>query len=163
MIRPLRQYHRRLVMALGIFLPVAFALGIAARKVVPTATFLPAALVGAPRLFEAVEWERADLFAKSPVPVQLLREQTNSGQFAFDLTAPKDFVKPDLLVYWVEGNPKNARVLPANAILLGTFGATTLPLPDGVTHSGGALLLYSLANNEIIEVSQPIQVRDSTK
>jgi len=35
MIRPLRQRHRRIFITLGIFLPLAFALGIAARKSVP--------------------------------------------------------------------------------------------------------------------------------
>ena len=163
MIRPLRQRHRRMFIALGIFLPVAFVVGISARKTVPTATVLPAALIATPQQFAAVKWERADLFAKSPVQVRLLREQRDAGRFAIALSAANGFVKPDLIVYWVEGNPKITGALPANAILLGTFAATILPLSDEVANSSGVLILYSLADNEIVDVSKPSLLSDSTK
>src|SRR5277367_4590916 len=104
MIYPLRQRHRHIVIALGIFLPVVFAIGIAARKPAATVAELPAALAATLQQFEAVEWERADLFAKSPVQVRLLREQKDSGRFAIKFSSAKDFVRPDLLVYWVAGN-----------------------------------------------------------
>lgn len=163
MIRPLRQRHRRTFIALGIFLPVALAVGIAARKPVPTVAELPAALATTLQKFTAVEWSRADLFAKSPVQVRLLREQKNSGQFAVEFSAAKDFVPPDLIVYWVAGNSSPTDTLPANAILLGSFSATALPLADEIVKSAGALILYSLANGEIVDVSKPIQFSNSTQ
>jgi len=55
MIRSLRQRHRRVVIALGAFLPIAFAVGIAARKSVPSMTSLPTELVGSPRTFAITE------------------------------------------------------------------------------------------------------------
>jgi len=55
MIRLLRQRHRRMVIALGVILPIAFALGIAARKSVPSLTSLPTELVGSPRTFAITE------------------------------------------------------------------------------------------------------------
>ena len=163
MIRPLRQRHRRTFLALGIFLPVALAVGVAARKPVPMVAELPAAFAVIPQKFETVEWERANLFSKSPVQVQLLREQKSSGQFAVSFSATKDFVQPDLIVYWVTGNSNVTNTLPANAILLGSFSATALPLRDEIVNSNGSLILYSLANGEIVEASKPIQFIISTK
>ena len=147
-----------MVIALGIFLPVAFAVGIAARKPVPTVAELPTALVAMPQKFDAIKWERADLFSKSPIQVRLLREQKDAGRFAIVFSADKDFTKPDLIVYWVAGNPSTSDTLPANAILLGTFSATALPLSDVVAQSSGVLILYSLADNEIVDVSKPINL-----
>lgn len=157
MIRPLRQRHRHMVIALGILLPVAFAVGIAARKPVPVVSELPAALTGAPQKFAAVVWERGDLFTKTPVHVRLLRGQGGVGRFGIGLSAAKDFVKPDLIVYWVAGNPVVTDGPPADAILLGTFGAT-LPLPDESAKSSGSLILFSLADNEIVDVSKPVDL-----
>jgi hypothetical protein len=163
MILPLRQRHRRTVFALGFFLPVAFAVGIAARKPTAMVAELPMALVATSETFESVAWERADLFAKSPVQVRLLRERNKSGRFAVAFSAAKDFVQPDLIVYWVAGNPIFTDTLPDQAILLGAFNAPPLPLPDEIEKSSGAMILYSLANGEIVDVSKPIHFNDSTE
>jgi hypothetical protein len=163
MIRQLRQRHRHIVFALGLFLPVAFAVGIAARKPAQLINELPAALAVALQPFENVEWPHADLFAKSPVQVRLLRERNGAGKFAAAFSAAKSFVKPDLFVYWVAGNSNITNTLPDNAILLGEFTSSPLPLPDDAAKSGGVLVLYSLADNEIVEVSKPIQFNNSTK
>ena len=156
MIRPLRQRHRHLVIALGIFLPVAFAAGIAARKPVPDMASLPGSLVAAPVNYAADQWERGDLFPKSPVQIRWLREVANTGHFAVAFSAAKDFVKPDLIVYWVAGNPDIADTLPDNAILLGSFGVTPLPVPGEAAKTSGELVLFSLADNEIVDVSKPL-------
>lgn len=163
MLLSLRRHHRHIFIALRVLLPVAFAVGVVARKSVPTMNELPVALVAAPQKFEAVEWERADLFAKSPIGVRLLREQKDAGRFAISFSAVKDFVKSDLIVYWVAGNPNITAPLPDNAILLGGFGMTALLLPDEVVKSDGSLILYSLADNEIVDVSKPILFIDSIK
>jgi len=163
MIRPLRQRHRRLVITLGIFLPLAFAAGIAARKSMPSMISVPDSLVVTPASFGATEWERADLFAKSPVAVRLLRETASAGRFAVELSAPTGFVKPDLIVYWVDGNSAITGTLPNDAILLGSFGSGSLVLPAAVAKSGGRLVLFSLADNEIIELSKSVGLNPSTK
>ncbi len=159
MIRPLRQRHRHLVIALGVLLPIAFALGIAVRKPVPSMDSLPANLVALPQKFAATEWERADLFVKSPIKVRLLREQSKAGRAAVEFSAPTEFVKPDLMVYWVAGDSKLSDTLPDAAQLLGAFTSSSpLALPENLSVQNGALLLYSLADNEIVEVSKPVSI-----
>jgi len=155
MIRPLRQRHRRMVIALGVILPVAFAVGIAARKSVPGMTSLPKELVASPQTFAVTEWQRADLFTKTPMQVQLLRENAGTGHFAVEFSAAKDFVKPDLIGYWIAGNPKITETLPDNARLLGVFNlSVALSLPLDAASASGVLVLYSLADQEIVEVSK---------
>ena len=159
MIRPLRQRHRRMVIVLSIFLPIAFAFGIAARKPVARMTSLPEELVASPQNFAATEWERADLFTKTPIQVRLLRERGGAGHFAVKFSAAKDFVKPDLIVYWVTGNSNIDHVLPDNALLLGGFNPyTPLPLVEHIGATSGRLVLYSLADQEIVEISKPFSV-----
>jgi hypothetical protein len=158
MIRPLRQRHRRTFFSLGIFLPVAFAVGIAARKPLPEIKSLPNEISPAINSFAAEVWSLADFFSKSPVQIRLLREQSGTGKFAVALSAAKDFVKPDLLVYWLNGNPNVTNALPDNAILLGAFNAPQLPLPAAAEKTNGLLALYSLADNEIVDISKPIHL-----
>jgi hypothetical protein len=145
-----------MVIALGVFLPVAFAVGIAARKPVAVMTSLPKELLMSSQKFAATEWEHADLFTKMPVQVRLLRESAGTGRFAVEFSATKDFVKPDLIVYWVAGNPNITDKLPDNARLLGAFNlsAALMLSPDAASGSG-VLVLYSLADREIVEVSKP--------
>jgi len=163
MIRPLRQRHRQIVIALCIFLPVALAVGIAARKPVPEMSSLPKEFSPAAMQFESQEWQRPDLFTKWPVKVRLLREHSGAGKFAVEFSAAKNFLKPDLIVYWVAGTPTIKEMLPDNAILLGSFSATALVMSDEVLKSKGQLVLFSLADNEIVDVSKPVQLSDLTK
>ena len=159
MIRPLRQLHRRLVIALGVSLPLAFVWGLAARKPVPGMNALPDRLATAPPAFPVTAWESADLLGKAPIPIRLLRESPSAGRFAVAFSAAKDFVKPDLLVYWVPGHSNLADTLPANAELLGAFAAfTALALPAEAAGQTGVLMLYSLADNQIIEASKPFAI-----
>jgi len=155
MIRPLRQQHRRIVIALGLFLPLVFAAGIAARKPVPSAQELPAALRPAPQPLANRVWKLSGLFSNAPVKVHCLREK-DSTRLAIRFFAPPGFLKPDLLVYWVAGNAPPAGTLPENAALLGEFDSPRLPLPAAAAGGSGVLVLYSLADNEIMDVSKPI-------
>jgi hypothetical protein len=161
MTRPLRQIHRRVFMALGVFLPIAFAVGLAARKSVPAASELPEPITFINAKFSEPEWTRDELFAGEPIQVRLLREKMGSGQYALAFSASKNFLKPDLLVYWSAGGPgsgatNSSGALPENSILLGAFGPAPLPLPQDVGQSEGTLLLYSLADGEIVSASKPI-------
>ena len=104
MIRPLRQRHYQTFVAIGFLLPVVFAFGLVARKPFPTMDSLPAELTATTPKFLVPEWERTDLFAKSPIKVRLLRENRNPGSLAVAFSTAKDyFIKPDLMVYWVAG------------------------------------------------------------
>ena len=163
MIRPLRQRHRRTFLALGIFLPVAFAAGLVVRQPVPVEPALPPAIAPALSSFTDEVWSRADLFPKSPVQVRLLREPSGIKNFAVAFAAAKDFIKPDLLVYWLDGKPGSTDALPDRAILLGAFNAPPLPLPVTASKADGVLVLYSLADNEIVDVSNPVRLNDSTR
>jgi len=144
-----------MVIVLGVVLPVAFAVGIAARKPVPGMTSLPKELVTSRQKFAATERERADLFTKTPIQVRLLRESAGAGRFAVEFSAAKDFVKPDLIVYWVAGNPNLTDKLPDNARLLGAFNSSVaMSLSPDTAPGSGVLVLYSLADQEIVEVSK---------
>ena len=155
MIRPLRQLHRRMAISLGVFLPMAFAAGIVARKPAPVMEALPDKLAATSPSFPAELWERTDLFPKSPIKVRLLREAAHAGGYAVAFSAAKDFLKPDLVVYWITGNPSPGGALPDNAILLGEFASSALPLPAEAVTNRGVLVLYSLANNALVDTSTP--------
>jgi hypothetical protein len=161
MIRPLRQRHRRIVIALGVTLPVVFSIGIAARRPVPSMASLPRELRTFSRGSAATVWERADLFAKAPIQARLLRVSGTSRRFALELSGPGDFVKPDLIVYWVAGSSKVTEALPSNALLLGTFSLAVFTLPANKPSEDGSLVLYSLGNNEIEAVSKPLRLANS--
>jgi hypothetical protein len=159
MILPLRKQHRRTFVVLGLFLPVTLAVGIALRQPAVAVGQLPAGLAPSPPPRELV-WTRSGLFAKAPVAVSLLREK-NSGHWAVQFSAAAGFLKPDLMVYWVAGNPPVAGPLPENAILLGEFSSSALPLPLEAAATNGVLVLYSLADNELVDESQPMRFTDA--
>jgi len=146
-------------LVLGIFLPIAFAGGIAARKSVPGMTSLPRELVASPGEFAVTEWERADLFTNRPIQVRLVRERVGAGRFAVKFSTVQDFVKPDLIVYWVARSPNITNTLPDNAQLPGTFDpANPLPLPQEAGSESGMFVLYSLADQVIIETSKSLRI-----
>jgi hypothetical protein len=159
MILPLRQQHRRWFIVLGLFLPVTFAIGIAVRQPAAVVGQLPVGLAPPP---QEMIWTRNGLFAKAPVEVSLLRER-NSGHLAVQFSATAGFLKPDLMVYWVVGNLPVAGALPENATMLGEFSSSALPLPPEATTTNGVLVLYSLADNELVDESQPMRFTDATR
>jgi hypothetical protein len=154
MTRRLRQRHRVMFCALGVVLPLAFAAGIAARKPVPVMANLPSALrTEAPR-FESVVWERDDLWAPRTIRTRLLAG--TADRRAVELGVPHDIVRPDLLVYWAPGEPGPGDAMPADAVLLGAFTprAALSLLAEAAQHPGW-LILYSLADHEVVARSQP--------
>lgn len=161
MIIELRRRHRRIVYSLGFLLPAAFVAGLAARHPVPVASALPAALAPESRRFDRVVWDRAGLWPQTAIRTLLLCNQSGGGGFAVELSAPAEIAGPDLLVYWVPGGTNSAPALPENAIFLGAFVQTkpaAIPLP-GEAASNGALLLYSLADHEIVATSSLFSAR----
>jgi hypothetical protein len=99
-----------------------------------------------------------DFAAPSTAPYSDL--SAGAGRFAVEFSAAKDFVKPDLIVYWVAGSPNLTDKLPGNARLLGAFNSSlALPLSPDAGPGSGVLVLYSLADQEIVEVSRPFALQ----
>jgi hypothetical protein len=156
MILPLRRRHRRMFAAISFLLPVAFAAGVAARKPIPTTT-LPNPLPSAQATFSINQWERHDLFTDTALRVELLRDASNTNHSAIQMSAPKDFVKADLLVYWLPAESTLKDNIPDDAVLLGAFvSGQLLAVPPTLTAKPGSLVLYSLADHEITAVSKPV-------
>ena len=162
MILSLRQRHRRMFTVFGVLLPLLFVVGIAVRRAVPQPDTLPPELTSQTITFTATDYERGDLFAKSPVQVRLWREQ-GTERLAVGFSAAKDFLKPDLMAYWSAGRPPANDTLPPNASLLGAFVAGPLALPAEASVQDGFLILFSLANQEIVDVSKPTRFSDAIK
>jgi hypothetical protein len=142
--------------AISVLLPVAFVAGVAARKPIPTTT-LPNPLPSAQARFSISQWERHDLFTNTVLHVQFLRDASNTNRAAIQMTAPKDFVKADLLVYWLPAESTHKDNIPDDAVLLGAFvSGQLLPVPPALTVKTGSLVLYSLADHEIIASSKPV-------
>lgn len=160
MIRPLRQVHRHQVILLGILLPIVFVLGIAVRKTVPAMAELPQGLVPMLSWVRCSNFDGYGAFHKRPVFVDLWCQKNGSGPFAVSFDADANFVEPDLMVYWVAGSPSRVETLPADAILLGAFGRTPLPLSKEVSSADGRLVLYSLADGEIVDVSESMRLNN---
>jgi len=161
MIRPLRRLHCRAVIALGILLPAAFVVGVAARRPIPRMASLPVGLTTSPQPSGVTIWQRDDLFKGTSIQVRLLRDPI--GRFTVAFSAVRYFVKPDLIVYWVAASPVGAGVLPDNARLLGSFESPSLTLPAESATTSGSLILYSLADQEVVNVSVPARFNDSTR
>ena len=156
MILPLRRLHRRMFAVIGILLPVTFVAGIATRKPIPT-TAPSNALLASRQAFSQGGWDRSDLFTNVAVRVQLLHDAANTNRIALQLSAPKDLVKPDLLVYWLPAESLLKDNIPDDAVLLGAFVSDQpLPMPRIGAEKAGRLILFSLADHEIIGVSKPL-------
>jgi len=149
------------MIALVIVLPATFVMGIALRKSMP-ARATPRLLADL-RNSETEVWHRNDVFSRIPVSVRLLRGPMSSFH-AVEFSAGSAFAKPDLLVYWVAADTRVAEVLPDNARLLGAFNSSVpLQLPEETNQAGGLLVMYSLADQEIVDVSKPVRFHDATK
>ena len=156
MILPLRRRHRRMFTVIGILLPAAFVASVAARKPIPTTARSDALLL--PRqIFSQNGWNRSDLFTNVAVRVQLLHDAANTNRSALQISTPKDFVKADLLVYWLAAESIVKDNIPDAAVLLGAFvSGQPLSMPPTVTEKSGRLILYSLADHEVVSVSQTL-------
>ena len=93
------------------------------------------------------------LFPSQEIEGQLVRSGEELG---LRLTS-KSLLGADLLVYWADGKQGDTAHLPKNSRLLGPLErGRTLPLPKPVRGTQGQLYIYSLAQHEIVIVSNPI-------
>jgi len=148
-----------MVLALGAFLPAAFVFGIASRNPVPLLTASPNHLAYQPGQTVA-KWMREDLWQNSQLRTRLLTDSTQST-LALEVTASEPIVKPDVLLYWIPGNPEIQEILPNDAILLGAWlqdPVRPLNVPPAIKGSQGKLVLYSLADHEIVNSTKPFPI-----
>jgi hypothetical protein len=156
MIRPLRRRHRVTFFALTVLLPVAFGAGMAARKSGPaTASPPPTLSVETPR-FDTVLWERDDLWEQMSVRLRFTSDE--AGRLAVTILPKLEIIRPDLIVYWAPGPPKLDGKLADDAIFLGALNRNgALRWPANATGQEGTLLLYSLADHEIVAASKSFE------
>jgi hypothetical protein len=151
MIRPLRKRHRAMVVVLALVVPPLFALGILGRPQEARMAAMPEGLApeavdpgavisrhtkGAMPEFTA----RATLFARG------------DGVAVTVETTPHP-VRPELLVYW-SADAVSGASLPETAYLLGSLGSggpTAFDLPVEAAGRDGHLVLYALAQSEVVE------------
>ena len=152
MIRPLRQRHRLIVCTLGVLLPVAFTAGLSARKPVAVPANVTWQFADQTSDFERVVWTKPDIWPGQRIITSLRRDAT--GSVAVELMS-RDLAKPDVLVYWAA--EKETVGLPTNARLLGALSNhAPLRIPADVRGEDGRLLLYSLADHEVVATSNPV-------
>jgi len=145
-----------MVFALGVFLPATFVLGIASRKPVPVVGSLPSALARQTPQVQASLWTREDLWERNPFRTRLLTDPAHSV-LAVEVAAKEPIVRADMLVYWVPGVRTIGDSLPNDVVLLGAWvqnSPSPLALPPAAKASQGRLILYSLADHEIVNVSK---------
>jgi hypothetical protein len=151
MILPLRRRHRIAFLALALALPGLYVAGLLARRAVPPVGEIPART--AAHRGEAEGPLVASLETLGGLPVRSRITRAGEG-FVLRLDVREELARPELLVYWSAAGAKDAEasVLPADAVLLGRLD-TALPsfhpLPARALGSGGALLLYSLAEGRV--------------
>ena len=140
---------------LGVVLPIIFFVGVSARKPSPVMSSLPAGLEARPDFSGQSIPLKTFAFTHSPALAKVFNIQPGSNLFTAEISSAKELARPDVLVYWVSGNPGELTDLPAQAILLGELGTLPLSLP-ATARQGGVLILYSLADGELVDSSKPI-------
>jgi hypothetical protein len=151
MIRPMRQRHRYAFIVLGALLPATVVIGLSRRSAIAPIGNLPASITPAAVIMQEI-WTRTDLFAGHKIATRLLRS-VEGESLSIELTG--DLSAPDLLIYW--SSTVSAAELPADAILLSGFAQKTA-VPPNVAGRKGQLILYSLANHEVVAASRPLEL-----
>jgi hypothetical protein len=155
MIHHLRHAHHKIFVVLGVLLPVIFLAGVISRQPSPMMNILPTGLEPARNYSEPMVPAKIFSFVHSRVVAKVSSLQPGNTLFTAEIFGRQASVKPDVLVYWVSGNPGEISDLPAQAILLGELGTSPLALPARAQRSG-VLVLYSLADGQVVDFSKPI-------
>ncbi len=152
MTRSLRQKHRFVSLGLVCFLPCVFVFSLGLRKPPSYSADDLEIVAKSPDDYGPIEWTSAELWPSTKILTKL-RRNTN-GAVAVELQWHK-FNKPDLLLYWVGEKSAVAGELPPNARFLGRAQSNApLPIPDELRGITGTLILYSLADSEVIAASR---------
>jgi hypothetical protein len=98
---------------------------------------------------------------KKQLRTRLLTDSTESS-LTLEVTSLEIVVKPDTLLYWIPGNPEINESLPNDAVLLGGWmqdPVRPLNVPTSAKGSQGRLILYSLADHEIVNVTKSLTIQ----
>ena len=138
---PLRRRHRATVTLLAVLVPAMVLMALAARTPAPT--------------------DRANLSPPSPAGSQeietfpgFIGRMSVEGGGILTLEGTEELRQPDVLAYFSTSAPGDS--LPVDVHLLGPVAyrqARSFPLPDEAA-AGGHLILYSLAHQEVLQVSE---------
>lgn len=136
MIRPLRDWHRRIVFALAGVLPLTFVAGLLARKAPAARNSSVVWTAGS-----AIRW-------KSAAPIRLgtadVRARRSEDGKWLEFLGGGELLEPDVLVY-SSASALAGNTLPPDARLLGSFAARRMR-----TDAAGHVVIYSLAHQNII-------------
>lgn len=161
MIRPLRQRHRVMMLALATIVPTAFATGLLSRREIPVQATVDAGLAAGVAPWVQV-WDREDLWSGFNLRTRLFRTGNLPGSIAIEISSKSQIVRPDVLAYWVPREGPIQGGVPDEAILLGKFDSVhplPLALPGEAARLTGTVILYSLADQEIVATSKPFVAR----
>jgi hypothetical protein len=145
----LRQQHRIAVAALAVILPAALGSGLALRQPIVLSQLQGLSLP--PNTYGPISWTNYTLWPDKQIATYLRRGEART--VAVEL-AWSTFHEPDLLLYWVPGKKPQLASLPSEARFIGSVQPNkVLPLPLEIRGPTGMLVLYSLANHEVVAAS----------
>jgi len=153
MIRPLRQRHRLIISTLAVLLPLAFVLGLSARKTSPTMRETPPALRPEPFSLPRVLFEKEDLWSGMKITTRVCAEALPATRLVLELQPQEDLHSPDILVYWSPQISGSAHELLKEAHLLGTLAGRqkhSWLLSGTMVQAEGTLILYSLGHQTVL-------------
>jgi hypothetical protein len=104
---------------------------------------------------------REDLWEKKPLRTRLLSDSGTSN-LALEIAATTPVVLPDILLYWTPATSKPDDSLPSDALLLGAWiqePGNPVAVPQPAKAGQGRLILYSLADHEIVNISKPFSIQ----
>lgn len=144
MIQPLRKWHARAFAALAIVLPITFGSALMVRPRQPKRQ----SQIGA----GAVVRETQVGWTKYPITTRI---RATGDQRYLQLTANRQIIEPDVLVYLSDARPNSS--LPQSARLLGSFhNGSTYALPSALAPAS-VIVLYSAARGVVLD-SAPLGV-----
>jgi hypothetical protein len=147
-----------MIFVFAVFLPVAFVIGITARKTIPAMEKLPAVLVPPSPEFSHQIYEKNNLWPDLNILTRLYADSlplSIKGEAVSRLALelhPQVYLKiADILVYWTESQPVDFDRLPEKTFLIGILAdrkKRRYLLPDRASESDGWIILYSLAQQK---------------
>ena len=157
MIKPLRTRHRIMTAVLAIVVPILFIAGIWHRDIEPALNeSVPTSFESQASRFTSVVTETQQLSSDPSLTYRLIAETSESKRVAVELNASGNQRLPALLVYWTPSLEVESQ-FPEESVLVGHWAVTksgVFELPVRAAEEKGSILLYSLAQQEMVASSR---------
>jgi len=143
----LRRLHGLAARGLAVALPVVIGAAVVTRE--PLAISEGVASLQEPAALARVAIEQDDSFGDLPIDLRLRTDDMRSWQVELDIA--RDLEKAALGLYWADAH--DAALMPGSALYLGNVygpGARRFVIDEKHIAAGGALLLYSFVDAEVI-------------